>query len=76
MTLLIIHLVIMLTLTPFTHLIPTSILPLNGLKRRSINFSAAVLIIILRIRTCVYHGVRNNSFSENLTCFVFLKHPF
>ena len=25
---------------------------------------------------CAYHGVRNVGFSENLTCFVFLKHPF
>ena len=23
-----------------------------------------------------YQGVRNNRFSENLVCFVFLKHPF
>ena len=28
------------------------------------------------IRTCAYQGVRNVRFSENLTCFVFLKHPF
>ena len=27
-------------------------------------------------RTCKYQGVRNNSFSENLACFVFLKHRF
>ena len=25
---------------------------------------------------CAYQGVRNVRFSENLTCFVFLKHPF
>ena len=25
---------------------------------------------------CAYQGVRNLRFSENLTCFVFLKHPF
>ena len=25
-------------------------------------------------RTCAYQGVRK--FSENLACFVFLKHPF
>ena len=24
----------------------------------------------------VYQGVRNVRFSENLACFVFLKHPF
>ena len=30
------------------------------------------------IRTCsgAYQGVRNVRFLENLTCFVFLKHPF
>ena len=27
-------------------------------------------------RACVYQGVRNVHFSENLTCFVFLKHLF
>ena len=26
--------------------------------------------------TCAHEGVRNVLFSENLTCFVFLKHPF
>ena len=33
-------------------------------------------ISYLLIRTCAYQGVRNVSFSENLACFVFLKHPF
>ena len=28
------------------------------------------------IRTCTYHRVKNVRFSENLACFVFLKHPF
>ena len=27
-------------------------------------------------RACTCQGVRNVRFSENLTCFVFLKHPF
>ena len=27
-------------------------------------------------RTCAYQGVRIVHFSENLACFVFLKHPF
>ena len=27
-------------------------------------------------RTCAYQGVRNVCFSENLACFVFLKHSF
>ena len=31
---------------------------------------------LIRTRTCAYLGVRNVSFSENLPCFVFLKHPF
>ena len=30
----------------------------------------------IRTRTCAYQGVRNVRYSENLTCFVFLKHPF
>ena len=32
--------------------------------------------LLLRRRTCAYQGVRNVGFSENLACFVFLKHPF
>ena len=28
------------------------------------------------IRTHTYQGLRNVHFSENLACFVFLKHPF
>ena len=28
------------------------------------------------VRTCAYQLVRNVHFSENLACFVFLKHPF
>ena len=31
---------------------------------------------LIRTRTCGYQGVRNVCFSENLACFVFLKHPF
>ena len=31
---------------------------------------------ILIFRRCAYQGVRNVHFSENLACFVFLKHPF
>ena len=27
-------------------------------------------------RACAYQGVRNVCFSEILTCFAFLKHPF
>ena len=31
---------------------------------------------MIRTRTCAYQGVRNLRFSENLACFLFLKHPF
>ena len=31
---------------------------------------------LIRTGTCVYQGVKNVCFSENLACFVFLKHPF
>ena len=31
---------------------------------------------LIRTRTCAYQGVRKVCFSENLACFVFLKHPF
>ena len=30
---------------------------------------------LIRTCTCAYQGVRNVRFSENLVCFVFLKHP-
>ena len=33
-------------------------------------------LILTRTCTCAYQGVRNISFSETLTCFVFLKHSF
>ena len=35
-----------------------------------------IKMVLFALRTCAYQGVRNNRFSENLTCFVFLKHPF
>ena len=31
---------------------------------------------LIRSRVCLYQGVKNSSFSENLACFVFLYHPF
>ena len=31
---------------------------------------------LIRTCTCTYQGARNLRFSENSTCFVFLKHPF
>ena len=30
---------------------------------------------LMRTHTCAYLGVRNNSFSENVACFIFLKQP-
>ena len=35
-----------------------------------------VMLLVLLVRMCAYQGVRNVRFSENLGCFVFLKHPF
>ena len=32
--------------------------------------------LLIRTRTCAHQGVRNVSFSENLTCFLLLKHLF
>ena len=32
--------------------------------------------LLICTRECVYQGARNVRFSENLTCFDFLKHPF
>ena len=34
------------------------------------------VINFVRVCTCAYQGVKNVRFSENLTYFVFLKHPF
>ena len=31
---------------------------------------------LIRTCACAYQGVKTVRFSENLTCFVFLKHPF
>ena len=31
---------------------------------------------LIRTRICAYQRIINVRFSENLTCFVFLKHPF
>ena len=32
--------------------------------------------VLIRTRICAYQGVRNVRFSENLTCFIFLKDLF
>ena len=45
-------------------------------KARQIFRKTNISYPLIRTRTCAYQGVRNVPFSENLTCFVFLKHPF
>ena len=45
-------------------------------KARQIFRKTNISYSLIRTRTCAYQGVRNVCFSENLTCFVFLKHPF
>ena len=45
-------------------------------KARQIFWKTNISYPLTRTRTCVYQGVRNVYFSENLACFVFLKHPF
>ena len=45
-------------------------------KARQIFRKTNISYPLIRTRTCVYQGVRNVRFSENLACFVFLKHPF
>ena len=45
-------------------------------KARQIFQKRNISYPLIRTLTCVYQGVRNNRFSDNLACFVFLKHPF
>ena len=45
-------------------------------KARQIFQKTNVSYPLIRTRTCMYQGVRNVRFPENLACFVFLKHPF
>ena len=45
-------------------------------KARQIFRKTNISYLLIRTRTCAYQGVRNVRFSENLVCFVFLKHPF
>ena len=45
-------------------------------KARQIFRKTNISYPLIRTRTCAYQGVRNVCFSENLTCFVFLEHPF
>ena len=46
------------------------------IKSRQIFRKTNISYRLMRSRTCAYQGVRNVRFSENLTCFVFLLHPF
>ena len=45
-------------------------------KARQIFWKTNISYPLTRTRTCAYQGVRNVRFSENLACFVFLKHSF
>ena len=45
-------------------------------KARQIFRKTNISYPLIRTRTCAYQEVRNVRFSENLACFVFLKHPF
>ena len=45
-----------------------------GKKRKHVKLSKKQTF--LRVRTCAYQGIKNFRFSENLTCFAFLRHPF
>ena len=44
-------------------------------KARQIFQKTNISYPLIRTRTCVYQGLRNVRFSENLTCFAFLNHP-
>ena len=45
-------------------------------KARQIFRKKNISYPLISTRTRAYQGVRNICFSENLVCFVFLKHPF
>ena len=45
-------------------------------KARQIFRKTNISYPLIHTRTCAYQGVRKVRFSENLACFVFLKHPF
>ena len=45
-------------------------------KARRIFRKTSVSYPLIHARTCAYQGIRNVRFSENMTCFVFLKHQF
>ena len=45
-------------------------------KARKIFRKTNIFNPLILTRTCTYQGVKNVCFSENLACFVFLRHPF
>ena len=45
-------------------------------KAHQISWKMNISYPLVCTRICAYQGVRSNCFSENLTCFVFVKHPF
>ena len=45
-------------------------------KARQIFPKTKISYPLISTRTCAYQRVRNVRYSENLACFVFLKHPF
>ena len=45
-------------------------------KARQVFRKTDISYPLIRSCTCAYQGVRNVRFSENLTCFAFLKQPF
>ena len=44
-------------------------------KARQIFLKTNISYLLIRTSTCAYQRVRNVRFSQNLACFVFLKHP-
>ena len=45
-------------------------------KTRQIFRKANIYYPLIRTGKCAYQGVKNVCFPENLTRFIFLKHPF
>ena len=63
----------------FTRFSPEYVIPFNSFQSDSCNDSSSVVRQNGEPQNgCayIYQGVRNVRFSENLACFVFLKHPF
>ena len=49
---------------------------LKEVKLQIVGTKARGQVCFKKTNYVTYQGVRNVHFSENLTCFVFLKHPF